>query len=114
MNFQVFHVLLRWADALQHGIFKPEEISFLKECLQSVEYALLPTQLDRWVSLHSSFGLVCWSDDEDLRSQFKHSLKVDFLYFGELNDEKKQMISSKISVLLQALGIPSLSEVLWL
>lgn len=72
---------------------------------------MLPTVLDKWVSMHPSFGLVCWCDDEKLKKEFKHSDNIDFLYFGNLNDDDKELLQAKLSVLMQTLGIPSLSEV---
>lgn len=73
---------------------------------------MLPTVLDKWVSLHPSFGLVCWCDDEKLKKEFKHFANIDFLYFGKLSDDEQEMLQVKVSVLLQNLGIPALSEVI--
>lgn len=73
---------------------------------------MLPTVLDKWVSLHPSFGLICWCDDENLKKEFKHFDNIDFLYFGELSDDEQDMFRVKVSVLLQNLGIPALSEVI--
>lgn len=102
---------MKWAHGLNSGIVSPEDISYLKESLLSVEFAILPTVLDKWVSLHPSFGLVCWCDDENLRKEFKHSQKIDFLYFGELSNFDEDMRESKFSILIQTLGIPALSQV---
>ena len=88
-----------------------EDIVYLKECLLKLEFTLLPTVQDKWVSLHPSFGLVCWCDDEKLRKEFKHSDYLDFLYFGTLSDDEKETLPEKVYVLMQTLGIPSLSEV---
>ncbi|KAJ7955389.1 Histidine kinase/DNA gyrase B [Quillaja saponaria] len=35
---------------------------------------------------------------------------IDFLYFGELNEDEKEMFHTKVSVLMKKLGIPALSE----
>lgn len=88
-----------------------EDIVYLKECLLKLEFTVLPTVQDKWVSLHPSFGLVCWCDDEKLRKEFKHSDNLDFLYFGNLSDDEKERLQAKVSVLMQTLGIPSISEV---
>ncbi|GFY81619.1 histidine kinase-, DNA gyrase B-, and HSP90-like ATPase family protein [Actinidia rufa] len=108
----VFQVFLQWSDGLKSGILSPEDIAYLKECLLKLEFAVLPTVLDKWVSLHPSFGLICWCDDEKLRKEFKHVDDVDFLYFGELNDDEQEILRVKVSVLMQNLGIPALSEVI--
>lgn len=73
--------------------------------------AILPTVQDKWVSLHQSFGLICWCDDEQLKQEFKNLNNVDFLFLGELHTQEKLMLEDKISVLFRRLGIPSLSEV---
>nr|DAD23986.1 TPA_asm: hypothetical protein HUJ06_025449 [Nelumbo nucifera] len=108
----VFKILIKWTDDLKLGLVDSEDIIFLKECLHSLEYTVLPTLQDTWVSLHSSFGVVCWSDDEKLRKQFKDSENLVFLYFGELENDEKEMVLAKLAVLMKTIGIPSLSEVI--
>jgi hypothetical protein len=108
---QVFKVFLKWSDGVKSGLLSPEDISYLKEHLMKLEYAVLPTEQDKWVSLHPSFGLVCWCDDKKLWKQFKHFDKIDFLYFGELSEDEKQILQMKVSVLMKTIGIPALSEV---
>ncbi|KAK3004440.1 hypothetical protein RJ639_020202 [Escallonia herrerae] len=108
---KVFKVFLKWSDGSNSGLLSSEDIEYLKECLSKVEFVVLPTALDKWVSLHPSFGLVCWCDDEALRKEFKHFENIDFLYFGELGDEEKETLRTKVSVFMQRLGIPALSEV---
>ena len=81
-----------------------------KEKLSEVDYTVLPTESDKWISLHSSFGLVCWCDDEKLKKRFKKK-DIHFIYFGENTDEEKELIHTKVSVLMQSLGIPNISEV---
>lgn len=71
---------------------------------------MLPTESDKWISLHSSFGLVCWCDCEKLKKRFKKK-DIHFIYFGENTDEEKELLHTKVSVLMQSLGIPSISEV---
>ncbi|KAK9266385.1 hypothetical protein L1049_027287 [Liquidambar formosana] len=107
----VFRIFLKWTDALKSGLVTSEDIVYLKESLLKLEFTVLPTVQDRWVSLHPSFGLVCWCDDEKLRNEFKHSDNMDFLYFGELSNDEKEMLRTNISVFLQTFGIPALSEV---
>ncbi|KAL6008259.1 hypothetical protein ACLOJK_033765 [Asimina triloba] len=107
----VFSILLKWADDLKSGLVASQEIALLKEGLLKVDSTVLPTVQDRWVSLHSSFGLVCWCDDLELRKQFIHSSNIDFLYFGETSSEEGEMLSAKLVSLMQALGVPALSEV---
>lgn len=72
---------------------------------------ILPTMQDKWVSLHHSFGIICWCDDEQLGNEFKNLNNVEFLCFGELTTREKQMLQDNVSVLFRKLGIPSLSEV---
>ncbi|XP_042515046.1 protein NO VEIN [Macadamia integrifolia] len=107
----VFRVLLKWADDLKSGLLGPGDISYLKECLVKLESTVLPTVQDKWVSLHASYGLVCWCDDDELKKQFKNSDNIDFLYFGELSDGEKGILPAKLAPLMQTIGVPSLSEV---
>ncbi|KAI3830794.1 hypothetical protein MKX03_002882 [Papaver bracteatum] len=76
------------------------------------ESTVLPTLLDKWVSLHPTFAVVCWCDDGELKKQFKHFDNISFLYFGELSNAQKEMLSEKISGLMQSIGVPALSEVI--
>ncbi|XP_061373032.1 protein NO VEIN [Gastrolobium bilobum] len=108
---KIFHVFLKWADGLKSGLLSVEDVIYLKECLSKLEFPVLPTVQDKWVSLHPSFGLVCWCDDKKLKKEFKHSDNLDFLYFGELTDDDKEIVQEKISVLMKKLGIPAISEV---
>lgn len=96
---------------MKSGLLSPEDAIYLKECLMKLEFMVLPTEQDRWVSLHPSFGLVCWCDDRKLRDQFEHFDKISFLYFGKLGDDEKEMLCTRVSILMQTLGIPALSEV---
>ncbi|KAL7177232.1 hypothetical protein ACSBR2_030551 [Camellia fascicularis] len=107
----VFQVFLLWSDGLKSGLLSPEDVAYLKDCLLKLEFTVLPTVLDKWVSLHPSFGLVCWCDDEKLRKEFRHLKNIDFLYFGELSDDEQEMLRVKVTVLMQNLGIPALSEI---
>ncbi|KAL5848549.1 hypothetical protein ACOSQ4_006562 [Xanthoceras sorbifolium] len=107
----VFQVLLRWAEAMKSGLLSSEDVIHLKDCLVKLEYTVLPTSQDKWVSLHPSFGLVCWCDDNKLRKRFKHLDSIDFLYFGKLGDHEQEMLQTKVSTLMQTIGIPTLSEV---
>jgi len=106
---QAFQVFVKWADDLKSD--HPGAILDLKENLLRLECTVLPTLQDKWVSLHPSFGLICWPDDDELKQQFKRSDGVDFLHFGELNKEEKEKLSGKISTLLRDIGVPALSEV---
>ncbi|KAM1036680.1 hypothetical protein ACFX2C_031574 [Malus domestica] len=105
----VFRVLLKWTDGLKSGS-SAEDILYLKRSLMKIECTVLPTVQDKWVSLHPSFGFVCWCDDLMLRQQFLHLDGVHFLYFGELSHDDVEMLFKKVSILLKALGIPALSE----
>ena len=80
--------------------------------MEEKETRILPTVQDKWVSLHQSFGHICWCDDEQLRKEFMNADNIDFLFLGDLNNEEKQLLQDKVSVLFRRLGIPSLSEVL--
>ncbi|XP_050285644.1 protein NO VEIN-like isoform X2 [Quercus robur] len=107
----VFHVFLKWSDGLKSGLLSPEDIIYLKERLMKLDYAVLPTEQDKWVSLHPLFGLVCWCDSLKLQKQFKHFDKIYFLYFGKLSEDEKKILQTKVSVLMQTIGIPALSDV---
>ncbi|KVH90986.1 protein of unknown function DUF3883 [Cynara cardunculus var. scolymus] len=107
----VFQIFQKWADGLEYGFLSSDDIDYLKKSMEEKEMTVLPTVQDKWVSLHQSFGLLCWCDDEQLRKEFKNLSNVDFLCFGELSTEEKQMLQDKVSVLFRRLGIPSLSEV---
>ncbi|PON33820.1 Histidine kinase-like ATPase, C-terminal domain containing protein [Parasponia andersonii] len=106
----VFQVLVKWTNGLKSGL-STEDIAYLKDSLRKVECTVLPTIQDKWVSLHPSFGLVCWCDDRRLKKHFKHTDGIDFLHLGELSKDDKEVMKTKVSVLMRALGIPALSEV---
>ncbi|TKY59983.1 hypothetical protein E2542_SST17078 [Spatholobus suberectus] len=108
---KIFRVFVKWADGLKSGLLSVEDVTYLKECLSKLEFSVLPTVQDKWVSLHPSFGLVCWCDDKKLKKEFKHLDNLDFLYFGELTEDDKEMVQEKISILMKNLGIPAISEV---
>ncbi|KAM1270400.1 hypothetical protein ACFX13_032311 [Malus domestica] len=106
----VFQVFLKWTDGLKSGL-SADDVLYLKDSLTKIECTVLPTLQDKWVSLHPSFGLVCWCDDKKLSKQFKHLDGIDFLYLGELSKDDEEMLCRKVSILMQTLGIPALSEV---
>ncbi|XWS13397.1 hypothetical protein CRYUN_Cryun36dG0033900 [Craigia yunnanensis] len=57
---------------------------------------------------------VYWHDSTgtmDQRKRFKHLDNIDFLYFGTLNDNEKELLQTKLSIPIRAFGIPVLSEV---
>ncbi|KAF9606627.1 hypothetical protein IFM89_027157 [Coptis chinensis] len=110
--FQVLHVLMKWANDLKSGLLEPKDVVYLRECLLKRETAELPTKQDKWVSLHPTFGLVCWCDNMELWTQFKHSDNIYVLYFGELSRDEKEVLPAEISRLMKELGVPSLSEVI--
>lgn len=86
-------------------------MAYLKECIGSPEFKVLPTEQDKWVSLHPSTGIVCCCDDKGLRQQCKNIGKIDFVYFGEIGNDKAKVFQAHFSHLLKALGVPLLSEV---
>ena len=90
-----------------------DDILFLKEYLQKLETMVLPTLVKRWVSLHPSFGLVCWSDDDELKQHFQNCIDVDFIKFGTLSSEDKQILHGRVAALMKSLGIPALSKVIY-
>ncbi|KZV48452.1 hypothetical protein F511_18258 [Dorcoceras hygrometricum] len=108
---RVFEVFLRWSDALKSGSLSLEDVEYLRISLLKEEYTVLPTRQDKWVSLHASCGLICWSDDDDLAREFKHFEGIDFLYFGEFTGEETQIYLAKISEIIRRLGIPTLSQI---
>lgn len=109
---QVFRVFVKWANDLNPETDKMNDILYLKESLQKLETTILPTSVDKWVSLHPSFGLVCWVDDDELKQQFEGSSGVDFIQFGDLSSEDKQILYGKVAILMKNLGIPALSKVI--
>ncbi|KAL9667858.1 hypothetical protein QQ045_002227 [Rhodiola kirilowii] len=107
----VLQVFTKWADEYESGVISSKEIDHLKESLLEMEFKILPTEQDKWVSLHPSFGLLCWSDDENLKKEFKHLENTDFICFGEDADDKNEVLKTKVHALLNTLGIPALSQV---
>ncbi|XP_006360950.1 uncharacterized protein [Solanum tuberosum] len=108
---KVFHIFLKWADELKSGSLRFEDVDFLEKSLKEKQYLILPTAKNKWVSLNQSFGLICWCDDDKLRTEFEHFDNINFLYFGELNDENKEILRTKVSIFMRRVNIPSLSEV---
>ncbi|XP_020529013.1 uncharacterized protein LOC18443902 isoform X1 [Amborella trichopoda] len=106
----VSQVFLKLADDIQSGLVESQEISHFKDCLCKTDFTILPTILDRWVSLHQDFGVICWCDDEELRKQFKSASNLDFVHFGGL-DEGKGTFQVKLAALMGTIGVPVLSEV---
>ncbi|KAL6636733.1 hypothetical protein ACP70R_024305 [Stipagrostis hirtigluma subsp. patula] len=109
----VFRVFVRWANDLHSESGKMNDILYLKESLQKLETTILPTSVDKWVSLHPSFGLVCWVDDDELKQQFNDSSDVHFVEFGQLFPEDKQLLYGRVAALLKSLGVPALSKVVY-
>jgi hypothetical protein len=103
---------VRWAKYLQSESDNINDILYLKESLQKLETTILPTSADKWVSLHPSFGLVCWVDDDELKQQFINSSDVYFIQFGDLSSEDKQMLYGRVAALMKSLGIQALSKVI--
>lgn len=100
-----------WIDGLKFGALSVEDVEILKRNLEKKEMKVLPTSHDKWVSLHPSFGLVCWCDDEKLADEFEESNIINLFCLCELTDEEKAMLQAKVSVFMKALEIPALSEV---
>ncbi|KAJ0508396.1 putative RNA-directed DNA polymerase [Helianthus annuus] len=55
---KVFDIFLKWSDGLKSGALSFEDLELLKRNLEEKKTKVLPTAQDKWVSLHSSFGLV--------------------------------------------------------
>nr|ABF99415.1 expressed protein [Oryza sativa Japonica Group] len=113
LSCKVFHVFARWANDLHSANDNMNDILFLEGSLQKLETTILPTLGDKWVSLHPSFGLVCWVDDNELMQHFEDYNGVNFIQFGELSYEDKQLLYGRIAALLKSLGIPALSKVIY-
>ncbi|KDP39349.1 hypothetical protein JCGZ_01106 [Jatropha curcas] len=107
----VSQIFFKWADGLKSGLLSSDDIIHMKERLLKVEYTVLPTVQDKWVSLHSSFGLVCWCDDRNLKGIFEDLDNIDSLHFVNLNDEEKKL-QTDISDIMHKLGIPALSKII--
>lgn len=110
---KVFQVFVKWADDLKSGTVHFEEILGLKESLLKSEYTVLPTMTDKWVSLHPQYGLICWTDNEELMNQYKQFDNVCVLQFGELSYTEKEMLSGKVAIFMKKIGISSLTEVVY-
>ncbi|XP_076891842.1 protein NO VEIN-like [Bidens hawaiensis] len=108
---KVFDVFVMWSDGLKAGVLSSEDVKMLKRNLEEKSTEVLPTARDKWVSLHSSFGLVCWCDDEKLADEFEKLNNINFYRLCELTDEERNMLEVKVSFLMKNLGIPALSEV---
>ncbi|KAK1435357.1 hypothetical protein QVD17_01118 [Tagetes erecta] len=108
---KVFDIFIMWSDGLKSGALSCEDVETLKKNLEEKNTKVLPTAQDKWVSLHSSFGLVCWCDDEKLADEFEKLKNINFFFLCELTDEEKKMLEVKVSFLMKSLGIPALSEV---
>ncbi|KAI3716434.1 hypothetical protein L1987_67311 [Smallanthus sonchifolius] len=108
---KVFEIFVIWSDGLKSGDLSSEDVGMLKRKLEEKKMEVLPTAQDKWVSLHSSFGLVCWCDDKKLADEFEELNNINFFFLCELTDEEKEMLEVKVSFLMKNLGIPALSEV---
>ncbi|KAL7083746.1 hypothetical protein ACP275_14G181400 [Erythranthe tilingii] len=109
---RVFQVFLEWSDGLDSGTLNFKDVEYLKASLERKESTILPTAQGKWVSLHPSFGIVCWCNDEKMANEFESLNIIDFLHLCELSDEEKEATNAKVSVFMQRLGIPSLSELI--
>ncbi|KAK9682468.1 hypothetical protein RND81_10G075900 [Saponaria officinalis] len=107
----VFQVLLRWCDGIKCGALCLNDTTYFKECLSQLEFNVLPAMGNKWVSSNSSFGLLCWCDDDNLKKEFDHSDDLVFLHFGELSEFEKEMLHTKVSELFQLVEIPSFSKI---
>ncbi|GJT95969.1 hypothetical protein Tco_1091487 [Tanacetum coccineum] len=67
----VFQVFQKRSDGLDLEVLSCDDIDFLKKRIEEKEMWILPIVQDLWVSLHHSlhhsFGLICWCDDEKLK-----------------------------------------------
>ncbi|KAG0460586.1 hypothetical protein HPP92_020883 [Vanilla planifolia] len=111
MPTQVFRVMVRWASELKNGLLSLDQISELKDKLLKLENTVIPTEQDKWVSLHPSFGLLSWSDDDHLKKQFKHNDGISLIMFGDLSIEEKALLSGEVATFLRKLDVHPLSEV---
>ncbi|GJY79327.1 hypothetical protein Tco_0485128, partial [Tanacetum coccineum] len=68
---EVFQVFQKRSDGLDLEVLSCDDIDFLKKRIEEKEMWILPIVQDLWVSLHHSlhhsFGLICWCDDEKLK-----------------------------------------------
>ncbi|GJW40613.1 hypothetical protein Tco_0066458, partial [Tanacetum coccineum] len=89
-------VFQKWNDGLDLGVLSSDDVDYMKKIMEEKEMKILPTVKNKWLSLHQSFGLICWCNDEELRKEFMNLNGIDFLSFGELTDLKKQMLQTKV------------------
>ncbi|KAJ0688600.1 hypothetical protein HanOQP8_Chr11g0396101 [Helianthus annuus] len=71
----------KWSDGLKSGALSFEDLELLIRNLEEKKTKVLPTTQDKWVSLHSSFGLVCWCDDAKLADEFEKLNNINFFLF---------------------------------
>ncbi|XP_020577355.1 uncharacterized protein LOC110022648 [Phalaenopsis equestris] len=108
---KVFQVMKRWGEDLKSGLVSPDQISELKDNFAKLENTVLPTEQDKWVSLHPSFGVICWSDSGELKKIFKYSDGVDFIQFGDLSVEENVMLLGSVATFFHNIGVPALSKI---
>ncbi|PKA63942.1 hypothetical protein AXF42_Ash004952 [Apostasia shenzhenica] len=108
---EVFNIFLKWSGDVMSGLVQDKDILELKQNLLKSENAILPTAQNKWVSLHSSFGLICWCEDQKLIDEYIDIDNVNIIYFGKLTVHEKEMHSGKVAVFLKSMGIPILEEV---
>ncbi|KAK4752416.1 hypothetical protein SAY87_021214 [Trapa incisa] len=108
----VYKIFVKWNEDLKSGSLAAEDIISLRESLVKPEFTVLPTVEDRWVSLHPSFGVVCWVDNKELEKEFRNVMGIDYLHFGKLSEEDEQMFCTRTSQIMRDLGIPALSDVI--
>lgn len=114
---QVLAVFAMWSDNIKAGRVSSTDLSEWKELLQKIDSRVLPSVQDKWVSLHSGEGIVCWCDDEALGQQFIASKGIFYVcvsssgfkthHARDVNDIKIENLSS----FLQSMDISPLSKV---
>ncbi|KAJ4778054.1 hypothetical protein LUZ62_062311 [Rhynchospora pubera] len=103
----VAHVIMKWVNDIESKTARYDDILKLKELLHKVEYKILPTIRGKWVSLHASFGLTCWVDDDKLVQHFENVSAVNFLQLSQLESDT----NGKIASFMKSLGIQAISKV---
>ncbi|CAM6113575.1 unnamed protein product [Calypogeia fissa] len=115
----VMGVFSLWSSEISRRNVEPAEILRWKSRLGEAESRIFATNQDTWVSLSDQKGMVCICDDNKLGDEFQEFW--GFVYFLLLTDDDlRETLKGSNSLktddctlqpLVEALGIPKLSEV---
>jgi hypothetical protein len=123
VNLQVMEVYAALSWEIECGRVTETDVQQWKSQLQNPDCAVLPTTRNKWVSLNDHVGVVCVCDDTKIAEEFPDAA-VEGLHFLQLNDsyfherakarQTKPAARQTVQPLREALGIPLLSQVIYL